>query len=69
MNDVEFVKIFKFSLNFGTKKDFVLSNINSNVVSDSIGLILICFHKSRFTKKYIISAFIVRANWWLTGWC
>ena len=41
MNDVEFVKIFKFSLNFGTKKDFVLSNINSNVVSDSIGLILI----------------------------
>ena len=41
MNDVEFVKIFKFSLNFGTKKDFVLSNINSNVVLDGIGLILI----------------------------
>ena len=41
MNDVEFVKIFKFSLNFGPNKDFVLSNINSNVVSDSIGLILI----------------------------
>ena len=48
MNDVEFVKIFKFSLNFGTKKDFVLSNINSNVVSDSIGLILIELREPKF---------------------
>ena len=51
MNDVEFVKIFKFSLNFGTKKDFVLSNINSNVVSDSIGLILNDHRELEIKKK------------------